>query len=109
MEDKTPCKRLLGDIYILYIKSKIALAEAHLCRSPKSYFERFDLKADPKYDVDILDYLVRGESPGYNDLSRKSWILFVLEISKILSTGKGDKFSIYKFHTYIKSSETLSP
>lgn len=105
MEEKDPCRELLGSIYILYIKAKIALAETHLCRSPKNYFKKFELEETTNYNLEILDYLVRGESPGYNELSRKSWILFVLEITKILSKGKGDKFSIGKFYNKLLYKE----
>jgi len=105
MEEKSPCRELLGNIYILYIKAKIALAETHLMRSPKSYCEKFEPKFDPKYNLTVLDYLIRVESPGYNELSRKGWILFVLEIMKILAKGKDDKFSIMKLYNKLLHKE----
>ena len=72
MENKNKCKELIGKIYVLYIKSKVALAEAHLTRSPKLYFEKFNTKNDPEINIEILDYLVTRESPVYAELSRKS-------------------------------------
>lgn len=101
MKENT-CENLLGKIYILYYKSKIALAKAHLFRNPKNYIEDFKLSLHPNYDLEILSYLIRKCSPGYNDLSRKSWILFVLEINKVLSCSKHDKFSIMKLYNKLK-------
>lgn len=105
MEDKNKCKELIGKIYVLYIKSKVALAEAHLTRSPKIYFEKFNTKNDPEINIEILDYLVTRESPVYAELSRKSWLLFVLEITKILSKSKGEKFGIWKLYNKLVHKE----
>ena len=90
---------------MLYIKSKIALAEAHLTRSPKLYFEKFNTKNDPEINIEILDYLVTRESPVYAELSRKCWVLFVLEITKILSKSKGEKFGIGKLYNKLLNKE----
>ncbi len=105
MEDKNKCKELIGKIYVLYIKSKVALAEAHLTRSPKLYFEKFNTKNDPEINIEILDYLVTRESPVYAELSRKCWVLFVLEITKILSKSKGEKFGIWKLYNKLSNKE----
>lgn len=105
MEDKNKCKELIGKIYVLYIKSKVALAEAHLTRSPKLYFEKFNTKNDPEINIEILDYLVTRESPVYAELSRKCWVLFVLEITKILSKSKGEKFGIGKLYNKLVNKE----
>jgi len=53
MEDKNKCKELIGKIYVLYIKSKVVLAEAHLTRSPKLYFQKFNTKNDPDAGIDL--------------------------------------------------------
>ncbi|WP_336834491.1 hypothetical protein [Sphingobacterium siyangense] len=90
---------------MLYIKSKVALAEAHLTRSPKLYFEKFNTKNDPEINIEILDYLVTRESPVYAELSRKSWLLFVLEITKILSKSKGENFGFWKLYNKLVHKE----
>ncbi|WP_286766694.1 MULTISPECIES: hypothetical protein [Sphingobacterium] len=105
MENINKCKELIGKIYVLYIKSKVALAEAHLTRSPKFYFEKFNTKNDPEINIEILDYLVTRESPVYAELSRKSWVLFVIEITKILSKSKGEKFGIWKLYNKLLNKE----
>lgn len=105
MENINKCKELIGKIYVLYIKSKVALAEAHLTRSPKLYFEKFNSKNDPEINIEILDYLVTRESPVYAELSRKCWVLFVLEITKILSKSKGEKFGIWKLYNKLVNKE----
>ena len=105
MKEVNNCKELIGKIYVLYIKSKIALAEAHLTRSPKLYFEKFNTKNDPEINIEILDYLVTRESPVYAELSRKCWVLFVLEITKILSKSKGEKFGIGKLYNKLLNKE----
>ncbi|WKK60206.1 hypothetical protein [Sphingobacterium sp. BN32] len=95
----------LGKIYLLYWKSKVELAEAHLMRSPKNYFEKFGRLVSEEYDLDIFDFIVRKESAGYNQLCRNSWIIFVLEINKIISKSGGDKFSIQKFYNKLSNKE----
>ena len=105
MEDINKCKELIGKIYVLYIKSKIGLAQAHITRSPKLYFEKFNIQNDPKINIEILDYLITRESPIYAELSKKSWVLFVLEITKILSTSKGEKFGIGKLYNKLLNKE----
>ncbi|MFU1855671.1 hypothetical protein ACK8HY_01510 [Sphingobacterium sp. NGMCC 1.201703] len=105
MENINKCKELIGKIYVLYIKSKIGLAQAHITRSPKFYFEKFNIQNDPKINIEILDYLVTSESPVYAELSRKSWVLFVLEITKILSRSKGEKFGIGKLYNKLLNKE----
>lgn len=105
MENINKCKELIGKIYVLYIKSKVALAEAHLTRSPKLYFEKFNTKNDPEINIEILDYLVTRESPVYAELSRKCWVLFVLEITKILSKSKGEKFGIWKLYNKLRNKD----
>ncbi|MFD1771211.1 AbiU2 domain-containing protein [Sphingobacterium suaedae] len=105
MENINKCKELTGKIYVLYIKSKVALAEAHITRSPKLYFEKFNIRNDPEINIEIIDYLVTRESPVYAELSRKSWVLFVLEITKILSRSKGEKFSIGKLYNKLLNKE----
>lgn len=95
----------LGNIYLLYWKSKLKLAEAHLMRSPKNYFEKFGLLITEEYDLDIFDFIVRKESAGYNQLCQNSWIMFVLEINKIISKTGGDKFSIQKFYNKLCNKE----
>ncbi len=105
MENINKCKELIGKIYVLYIKSKVALAEAHLTRSPKLYFEKFNTKNDPEINIEILDYLVTRESPVYVELSRKCWVLFVLEITKILSKSKGEKFGIWKLYNKLRNKD----
>ncbi|WP_286733925.1 MULTISPECIES: hypothetical protein [Sphingobacterium] len=105
MENINKCKELIGKIYVLYIKSKVALAEAHLTRSTKLYFEKFNTKNDPEINIEILDYLVTRESPVYAELSRKCWVLFVLEITKILSKSKGEKFGIGKLYNKLVHKE----
>lgn len=105
MENINKCKELIGKIYVLYIKSKVALAEAHITRSPKLYFEKFNIRNDPEINIEILDYLVTRESPVYAELSRKCWVLFVLEITKILSKSKGEKFGIWKLYNKLLNKE----
>lgn len=94
---------------VLYIKSKVALAEAHLTRSPKLYFEKFNTKNDPEINIEILDYLVTRESPVYAELPRKCWVLSVLEITKILSKSKGEKFGIGKLYNKLLNKEFKEP
>ncbi len=90
---------LLGNIYLLYFKAKISLGEAHLIGNPKGYLKRFDLRMPFKCDLDILDYLVSVRTSTYSTLSQKSWILFVLEITKILSYQEA--FGIGKLYNKI--------
>lgn len=75
----------LGKIYLLYYKAKISLGESHLMQNPKNYMEKFELEMPFQCDIDILNYLVARRTPTYSTLSKKCWILFVLEITKILS------------------------
>lgn len=97
--------KTLGDIYLIYLKAKSALASAHLMRTPSGYFANFNLTFSPAYDLEILDFIIRNESPGYNQLSRNSWILYVIEITKILSKGGSDRFSIQKFYNKLFNRE----
>lgn len=90
---------VLGKIYLLYYKAKISLGEAHLMQTPKGYLEKFDIDVPFKCDLDILDYLVRRRTRSYNQLSHKCWILFVLEITKILSYR--ESFGIGKLYNKI--------
>lgn len=96
--EEDPFRTILSKIYLLYYKSKINLSEAHLFRTPKGYVQKFQIEIPFKCDLDILDYLVGHRSPVYGSLSRKAWILFVIEISKILSNTGSDAFAIKKFH-----------
>lgn len=90
---------ILGKIYLLYYKAKISLGEAHLFQAPKGYLEKFEIDMPFKCDLDILDYLVGQRSSTYNTLSHKCWILFVLEITKILSYK--ESFGIGKLYNKI--------
>jgi|SRR5690606_18194501 len=96
--EEDPFKTILSKIYLLYYKSKINLSEAHLFRTPKGYTQKFQIEIPFKCDLDILDYLIGHRSPVYGSLSRKAWMLFVIEISKILSKSNNDAFAIRKFH-----------
>lgn len=49
--------------------------------------------------------MVTRESPVYAELSRKCWVLFVLEITKILSKSKGEKFGIWKLYNKLVHKE----
>lgn len=97
--EKTLFDEILGTIYLLYYKAKIDLGEAHLTRSPKGYLQKFEIKMPFKCDLDILDYLIGHRSPIYSAMSRKSWILYVLEITKILSNNEA--FGIGKLYNKI--------
>lgn len=90
---------ILGKIYLLYYKAKISLGEAHLIQTPKDYLEKFDIVMPFKCDLDILDYLVGRRTSTYSTLSNKCWILFVLEITKILSYR--ESFGIGKLYNKI--------
>lgn len=98
MEESTFDKKL-GKIYLLYYKAKIYLGEAHLMHSPKGYLQKFELEMPFRCDLDILDFLVSRRTPTYSMLSKKCWILFVLEITKILSSK--ESFGIGKFYNQI--------
>lgn len=89
---------ILNKMSLLYYKSKLYLSEAHLIRAPKDYAQKFQIEIPFSCDLDILNYLVGHWSPVYGSLSRKSWILFVIEICKILSKSDKDAFAIRKFH-----------
>lgn len=91
--------KVLGKIYLLYYKSKIALGEAHLMRSPKNYLQKFKINLPFNCDLDILDYLITKRSSIHSELSNKSWILYVLEITKILSYN--ESFGIGKLYNQI--------
>lgn len=90
---------ILGKIYLLYYKAKIYLGEAHLIQTPKGYLEKFNIDMPFKCDLDILDYLVGRRTSTYSTLSNKCWILFVLEITKILSYR--ESFGIGKLYNKI--------
>jgi len=94
----------LDNIHLMYYKSKIYLAESHLMTSPKSYHDKLglDLKAD--YDLDILFFIIK-KSLVYNQLGNRSWMLYVIEITKILSSSNSDKFSIMKLYKKLKNKE----
>src|SRR5690606_40850598 len=67
--------------------------------SPKGYLQKFELEMPFRCDLDILDFLVSRRTPTYSMLSKKCWILFVLEITKILSSK--ESFGIGKFYNQI--------
>jgi len=97
--EKTPFDEILGTIYLLYYKAKMDLGEAHLARSPKGYLQKFGVEMPFRCDLDILDYLIGHRSSIYSAMSRKSWILYVLEITKILSYNEA--FGIGKLYNKI--------
>lgn len=87
----------LESIFLIYFNSKIYLAESHLMINPKSYHDKFGLNLNSNYDLDILFFIIT-RSPGYKQLGSRSWKLFVIEITKILSSSKNDKYSILKLY-----------
>lgn len=99
MEDRS-FKDILGNTYVIYYKSKIALSEAHLFRNPKDFTQKFDIEIPFKCDLDVLSYLIGQQSAVYGVLARKSWILYVIEITKILSYKEA--FGIGKLHNKIR-------
>lgn len=101
--EEDPFRTILSKIYLLYYKSKMHLSEAHLFRTPKDYTQKFQIEIPFKCDLDILDYLVGHRSPVYGSLSRKAWILFVIEVSKILSKSNNDAFAIRKFYNSLSN------
>jgi hypothetical protein len=94
----------LDKIHLMYYKSKIYLAESHLMTSPKSYHYKLGLDLNAGYDLDILFFIIK-KSLGYNQLGNRSWMLYVIEITKILSSSKGDKFSIMKLYNKLNGKE----
>ncbi|RQP16378.1 MAG: hypothetical protein EAS52_12020 [Parapedobacter sp.] len=101
--EEDPFRTILSKIYLLYYKSKMHLSEAHLFRTTKDYTQKFQIEIPFKCDLDILDCLVGHRSPVYGSLSRKAWILFVIEISKILSKSDNDAFAIRKFYNSLRN------
>src|SRR5690554_3716507 len=87
----------LDNIHLMYYKSKIYLAESHLMTSPKSYHDKLGLVLNADYDLDILFFIIK-KSLGYKKLGVRSWMLYVIEITKILSCSKVDKYSIMKLY-----------
>lgn len=94
----------LDNIHLIYYKSKIYLAESHLMTSPKSYHDKLGLDLNADYDLDILFFIIE-KSLGYNQLGSRSWMLYVIEISKILSSSRGDKYSIKKLYNKLNDKE----
>lgn len=104
MKSKDQWHEHLDNIFLIYFKAKIYLSESHLITSPKSYYEQFGLNLNANLDLDILFFIIK-RSPGYNQLGSKSWILFVTEITKILSSGGSDKHSILKFYNKLANNQ----
>lgn len=77
----------------------MSLGEAHLIHTPKDYLEKFMINMPFKCDLDILNYLVSKRTSTYSSLTNKCWILFVLEITKILSYK--ESFGIGKLYNKI--------
>lgn len=94
----------LDNIHLMYYKSKIYLAESHLMTRPKSYHDKLGLDLNANYDLDILFFIIK-KSLGYNQLGNRSWMLYVIEITKILSSSKVDKFSIMKLYNKLNDKE----
>lgn len=104
MKSKDPATEHLSNIFLIYYKAKIHLAEAHLMASPKSYFEQFATSLNAKLDLDILAIIIK-RSPGYNQLGVKSWMLFVIEITKILSSRNSDKHRVLKLYNMLINNQ----
>jgi hypothetical protein len=102
--NNAPSLEHLDNIYLMYYKSKIYLAENHLMTRPKSYHDKLGLDLNADYDLDILFFIIK-KSLGYNQLGNRSWMLYVIEITKILSSSKGDKFSIMKLYNKLNGKE----
>lgn len=105
--NKDPFLEHLDNIHLMYYKSKIYLAESHLMTRPKNYNDKFglDLKAD--YDLDILFFIIK-KSLVYNQLGNRSWVLYVIEITKILSSSKVDNFRIMKLYNKLNDKGNKS-
>lgn len=96
---ETEFDHILGKIYLLYYKAKMSLGEAHLIHFPKDYLEKFKIDMPFNCDLDILNYLVSKRTSIYSSLTNKCWILFVLEITKVLSYR--ESFGIGKLYNKI--------
>lgn len=97
--EKSTFDQILDKICLIYYKAKIDLGGAHLMHSPKGYLQKFELEMPFRCDLDILDFLVGGRTSSYSTLSKKCWMLFVLEITKILSHK--ESFGIGKLYNQI--------
>lgn len=97
--EKATFDQILDKICLIYYKAKIDLGEAHLMHSPKGYLQKFEVEMPFKCDLDILDFLIGQRTSTYSALSKRCWILFVLEITKILSYR--ESFGIGKLYNKI--------